>query len=133
MNLRYLENEILRKKFKDPRIHFAINCASTSCPFLPDRLFDSETLDEFLDNLTSDFISNPMNVSYNSESNILKLSLIFKWYSKDFGNKYDLVKFLHRYNGNIPQEGKGLRIKFFKYDWSINSQSDLNTGLTLKI
>lgn len=43
INLRNLENKILRKRFKDPRIHFAINCASKSCPNLPDRLFHAET------------------------------------------------------------------------------------------
>lgn len=133
MNLRYLENEILRKKFNDPRIHFAINCASASCPFLPGRLFDSETLDEFLDSLTSDFINNPSNVRYNEDNNLLKLSMIFKWYSSDFGGKEGLLKFLHKYNSDLPQEGKDLKLDYFNYDWNINSQQGSNTGLTLNI
>ena len=61
MNLRHLENNILRKEFKDPRIHFAINCASASCLYLPDKLFHAENLDEHLDKLTQNFINNPMN------------------------------------------------------------------------
>ena len=133
MNLRYLENEILRKEFMDPRIHFAINCASASCPFLPDRLFKSETLNDFLDNLTSDFINNPMNVSYNKDINLLKLSLIFKWYSNDFGGKKGLLKFLHKFNSNLPQEDLGLKLEYFKYDWRINSQTEQKTGLALNI
>jgi hypothetical protein len=121
INLRHLENKILRKEFKDPRIHFAINCASASCPYLPDRLFHAETLDNFLDSLTTDFIRNPKNLSYNQDSKTLKLSMIFKWYINDFGGKEGLLKFLNRYNKDIPLDSQSLNVDYFKYDWHINS------------
>jgi len=63
MNLYNLENKILRKEFKDYRIHFAINCASNSCPVLPRMLFKADTLNEYLDELTSSFINNESHVN----------------------------------------------------------------------
>lgn len=131
MNLRYLENKILRKEFKDPRIHFSINCASASCPYLPDQLFQAETLDKYLDELTFNFINNPMNLQYNHDTKVLKLSMIFKWYSKDFGGYNGLLKFLHKYNNEIPLDTQSLKLEYFNYDWRINSQKGLGTGLAL--
>jgi len=131
MNLRFLENEILRKEFKDPRIHFALNCASASCPYLPDQLFNAETLNNYLDTLTINFINNPLNLSYNHDTKILKLNLIFKWYSNDFGGDEGLLKFLHKYNNDIPLDIQTTKLEYFKYDWSINSQS--KPILTLRI
>ena len=79
--------KILRKKFKDPRIHFAINCASKSCPVLPGKLFDEETLEETLEFLTRNFINDDQHVYFDSidkTTGILYLNPIFKWYKKDF-------------------------------------------------
>jgi hypothetical protein len=74
-----------------------------------------------------------MNLSYNNDTKILKLSMIFKWYSNDFGGKKGMLKFLHKYNNEIPQEDLGVKIEYFKYDWRINSQAAQKTGLTLNI
>ncbi|MHA1512741.1 MAG: DUF547 domain-containing protein [Candidatus Hodarchaeales archaeon] len=133
MNLRYLENEILRKEFKDPRIHFAINCASASCPYLPDRLFHADTLDDYLEKLTINFINNPLNLKYDKDNKVLKLSMIFKWYSNDFGGDIGLLKFLNKYVQDIPLDIQAIKLEYFKYDWHINSQTELKTGLTLNI
>jgi len=56
MSLYYLENSIIRPEFKDPRIHFGINCGSVSCPHVPKKLFTEGNVDEYLDELASDFI-----------------------------------------------------------------------------
>lgn len=117
MSLYTLENKILRKQFQDPRIHFAINCASVSCPQLPGNLFESQNLDEYLEFLTTEFI-NSEEVSYYSEENVLELSLIFKWYKSDF--KPSVIDFIGKYRSlNFPSTP---RITYKRYNWKINSQ-----------
>ncbi|MFX0124015.1 MAG: DUF547 domain-containing protein [Candidatus Hodarchaeota archaeon] len=126
INLRDLENKILRKRFKDPRIHFAINCASKSCPNLPDRLFDPETLDKYLDSLTISFINDKDHVFFDTEKNILHLNPIFKWYAKDFeiqgGVKRFILNYLQDTGNSIVDLYKRAKIEYIRYDWSINAQ-----------
>lgn len=137
INLRNLENKILRKRFKDPRIHFAINCASKSCPNLPERLFDPETLDKYLDSLTISFINDKDHVFFDAEENILYLNSIFKWYAKDFEIQGGVKRFILNYlqdTGNTNTElYKKARIKYTKYDWSINAQSAPENLLKINI
>ncbi len=123
INLRNLENKILRKRFRDPRLHFAINCASYSCPYLPGRLFRAEILDEYLDQLTSEFVNNSMNVLIDEQKKEIKLNMIFKWYEKDFGTKKDLVTFLQKYHGTTPQNMAEFSLEYFKYNWALNAKS----------
>ncbi|MFV2015725.1 MAG: DUF547 domain-containing protein, partial [Candidatus Heimdallarchaeota archaeon] len=78
ISLYTLENKILRKRFKDPRIHFAINCASISCPVLPGKLFSDVLLNEYLEELTYQFINDQHSVIL--KGNILWVNRIFKWY-----------------------------------------------------
>ncbi len=126
INLRNLENKILRKRFKDPRIHFAINCASKSCPNLPDRLFHGETLDRYLDSLTISFINDKDHVSLDNEKDILYLNPIFKWYAKDFerqgGVKRFILNYLHDDGKTLIESYKSATIEYLEYDWSINTQ-----------
>lgn len=137
INLRNLENKILRKRFKDPRIHFAINCASKSCPNLPKRLFDPETLDKFLDSLTLSFINDKDHVFLDTEKDILYLNPIFKWYTKDFeiqgGVKGFILKYLQDAEKSIIETYKKARIKYIKYDWSINAQEPPENLLKIDI
>ena len=93
-NLHNFENKILWKRFKDPRIHFSITCASKSCPNLPDRLFHAETLDNHLDSLTINFINDKDHVFLDTEKGILYLNTIFKWYAKDFEIYGGVKKFI---------------------------------------
>ena len=126
INLRYLENKILRKRFKDPRIHFAINCASKSCPNLPNRLFQGDLLDSYLDSLTTSFINDKDHVRLDTDKNILYLNPIFKWYAKDFKDQGGVKRFILYYlqdSGKAFFESyKNAEIKYQTYDWSINSQ-----------
>jgi hypothetical protein len=117
VSLHYLENKILRKEFKDPRIHFAINCASLSCPVIPDTLFTGENLEEYLSKLTQNFM-NSEEVTINQQNKIIYLNRIFKWYKKDF--QPNLLDFISKYRDIDPKED--FKIKFLKYDWRINSQ-----------
>lgn len=126
INLRDLENKILRERFKDPRIHFAINCASKSCPNLPDRLFKAESLDSYLDSLTTSFINDADHVFLDTEAVILYLNPIFKWYKKDFkisgGVKDFILKYLKNPSQSFINTFKKAKIIHLKYDWAINSQ-----------
>lgn len=115
ISLTYLENEILRK-MAEPRIHFAINCASYSCPKLLNEAFVTANLEEQLDKVTRDFINDPaMNkISGNS----LKLSHIFKWYREDFTEKGSL----HNYVDSFSKEtlSGNETIEFLEYNWALN-------------
>lgn len=129
-NLYKLEKEVLKTQ-KDPRLHYAFNCASTSCPVLRPW----EWTDEQLDQAGRDFINNKNNVSVEADSVIL--SRIFKWYKKDF--PADILVYLQQYaEPSLKQElqkayeGK-YRIRYETYDWSLNSSSDPATGSGLNI
>jgi len=110
-----LENKILRKRFKDPRIHFAINCASVSCPVLPGKLFMADDLDDTLYELTVQFI-NSENVRVDGET--LYVSKIFSMYKKDFSPS--IREFIMKYHQDDLSPIRN--IKFMKYNWKINSQ-----------
>jgi hypothetical protein len=124
LSLDQIEHEILRPRFKDPRVHFAINCAALSCPPLRPEAYVGERLDLQLDDAARAFINNP-------DRNYLKLdtlylSRIFDWFGEDFGK--DLPRFVSRYaEGNLKErlaarEGK-LRVEFLDYDWGLNGES----------
>lgn len=120
-SLYQIENSFLRKKFNDPRIHFVINCASSSCPILPDSLFTIENIEEFLDRYTKNFI-NGSNVLINDKNNEIILNPIFKWYQKDFQENGDILAFIKKYRKNFPPNLTKPKIIFAKYDWSLNKQ-----------
>ena len=120
-DLRKLEKDVLRNQ-KDPRLHFALNCASESCPVLRPW----EWTDEQLDEAAREFINKPENVSIEGEE--LYLSSIFKWYKKDFPK--DIHGYLQRYAepGLATQlqaaKDKKYRTRYRTYDWSVNAQAD---------
>ena len=114
----FIENKILRK-MKDPRIHFAINCASKSCPPLGNRILLETDLDKQLDQKAFKFINNTDHVFINHEEQTIYLNKIFKWFEKDFEN---LKSYISIYLDDIDMDLiKNYNIKFFKYDWSKNS------------
>jgi hypothetical protein len=90
-----LENGIIRKRFADPRIHFALNCASRACPRLPKRPFIAEHLDGQLDHETRRFLAEERNLSIDHKEKTILLSSIFKWYERDF---------LKWYGDRFPQQ-----------------------------
>jgi hypothetical protein len=117
-SLGQIENDILRPKFNDPRVHFAINCASVSCPKLQSRAFFSMSLDKMLDQVTRDFIGDSKHNKI-SETEV-KVSKIFEWYMDDFTVKGPLLNYLRRYSKlNIES---GTEITYLEYDWNLNSK-----------
>ncbi len=116
-----VEHKILRKKFKDPRVHFAVNCASRSCPPLISEPYRGSNLNQQLDQSTRAFINDP-------ESNYLKgnklyVSKIFKWFPEDFDD--DILGFFLLYaEGDFKKELEArkdkIKIEYLHYDWSLN-------------
>jgi len=119
--LDHVEHGILRPRFKDARVHFAINCASKGCPPLITEPYQGDILAQQLDAVTRAFLNDP---EYNRlEGNILYVSRIFKWFKEDF-NKDILGFFLKYAKGQLKEgleAGKGsVKIKYLDYDWSLN-------------
>ena len=111
-----IEHEILRKKFNEPRIHFAINCASFSCPTLRNEAFVVSKLEEQLEDQAIHFINNQ--VKNLITANHAKLSNIFKSYGGDFTKNQTIFKFLEKY---VPFEfSKDVSLDYLPYDWSLN-------------
>jgi len=121
MSLDYVEHEILRPRYKDPRVHFAINCAAKSCPPLRPEPYSGNILDRQLDDSTRSFVNDPK--SYRLEGNNLYVSRIFKWFSEDFNE--DIFGFFLKYtSGNLKKEleakSNRIKVKYLPYDWSLN-------------
>ena len=118
-DLNNVEHGIIRPKFRDNRIHVAVNCASVSCPPLLNEAFTAERLDGQLDSAVTAFLAGPRNDL--SDPAAPKVSSIFKWYGNDF--EWDggsLAGFVERHGGvDLPE---GVEFEYLDYDWGINSQ-----------
>jgi hypothetical protein len=123
VSLDHIEHDILRPRFKDPRVHFAINCAALSCPPLRSEPFVAEKLDQQLDDATRAFINNP--ASYRLEGRNLHVSRIFKWFSEDFND--DPLSFYLKYanpelKNKLENSPGKINIEYLEYDWSLNGE-----------
>lgn len=116
MSLNYIEHEILRKQFNEPRIHFAIVCASYSCPLLLNKAYTGELLVTQLKEQTIMFLNDKKRNIINVEK--AQLSQIFNWFQGDFTKKGSLIEFINQYSKTkITTDTK---ITFLKYNWSLN-------------
>ncbi len=116
-----IEHQILRPIWKDPRIHYGVNCASIGCPNLLNAPFTGKTADAQLDQAARDYINSPRGLSINNGK--ATVSKIYQWFAYDFGNsEKGVVKHLLRYAD--PQRAAALkqagRIADTEYDWSLN-------------
>jgi len=121
LSLDHIEHDILRPRFKDPRVHFVINCASKSCPPLLGEPYRGDMLDEQLTRATTAFLNQPANSRL--EGNQLWVSSIFKWFAEDFDK--DVVGFYLKYaQGALRQKllasRSSIEVKYMDYDWSLN-------------
>ena len=127
INLYDLERKVIIP-FSEPRIHFAINCASASCPKLLSEVYQASTLDQQLEKSTRDFIADPTRNRFDRSKKILYLSKIFDWFKKDFREHSGSVqKYIARYVKD-PELVKQLnndeyKIKYLDYDWSLNGKA----------
>lgn len=108
----------------DPRIHFALNCASRSCP--PISVYDAALLDQQLDLAARSFVNNG-GVRVDPERGRVSLSRIFFWYGGDFGGARGALEFILPYLDDGPARTfltgsrNGLKVNYQPYDWSLNA------------
>jgi hypothetical protein len=118
-----IEHEIIRP-MGEPRIHFAVNCASRSCPVLAPQAYTQERLDEQLDAAVRRFVASEHNYRlYRGEDPTLWLNKVLDWYKDDFGGSDGVVTLLLRYL--TPEDAayvreRSLRVEFLEYDWTLN-------------
>ncbi|QCK15133.1 DUF547 domain-containing protein [Mangrovivirga cuniculi] len=117
-NLDEIEHGILRKKFDEPRIHFAINCASYSCPPLRNEAYVASRINEQLDEQARKFINDPKKNKITTDK--IKISKIFKWFTGDFKANGSLIEYLNKYSETTIKESAD--INYMEYDWSLNEQ-----------
>lgn len=114
-SLNNIENDILRPKYKDARIHFAVNCAAKSCPPLLNRAWTANNLELNFEQQAKAFVNNS---DFNSISTKkVQVSKIFEWYAADFGN---LIEYLNRYSETEIKPNA--KVEFKEYDWALNSR-----------
>jgi len=117
VTLNEIEHEILRP-MGEPRIHFAIVCASTSCPDLRQEPFSADRLDSQLDEQITQFLDNAKK-GLNQNGNNIRVSKIFSWFEEDFGGERGVKAFIQHYK-SLP---KGSSIEAaLSYDWRVNGE-----------
>ena len=120
-----IEHEMIRKDFKEPRIHFAVNCASKGCPNLLAEAFVATKLDKQLERATVAFLNDSRRNRLDTKERELQVSSIFKWYGDDFGSKKDLKKFVLSRLKSLETKEINLDkidIEYLDYDWSLNKK-----------
>lgn len=120
LSLNNIEHGILRPIFKDPRVHFAVNCASFGCPNLALEAYEPATLGAQLDAGARGYVNDPRGLAV--KNNALVASRIFDWYGADFGGPAGVLAFARRFG--TPQTVRALagrtKIDSFDYNWSLN-------------
>ena len=131
MHLDQVEHEIIREpgRFDEPRIHFAVNCASVGCPALRDEAFVGDRLDAQLEDSTERFLRDRTRNRYNAANDRLEVSSIFRWYGEDFERDAgSLAAWLARYadlfsdDEQVRQQIRERRVSigYLSYDWALN-------------
>ncbi|MEZ4887314.1 MAG: DUF547 domain-containing protein [Chitinophagales bacterium] len=115
-DLNNIEHNFLRKRFEDPRIHVGVNCASASCPALPQFAFTADKLYEQLDQQARLFINDPSKNKITS--NNIQISKIFKWFEGDFTKNGTLIDFLNKYSDT--KINANASVDYLDYNWSLN-------------
>lgn len=124
-SLDQIEHKILRP-LKEPRIHFAIVCASHSCPRLRNEAYTAAQLEQQLQDNSQVFFANRENFSYNPSTKTVVLSSILKWFAEDFGSNQTaqlktITPYLSPATAQFIQSGN-VTISYADYDWSLNDQ-----------
>ena len=125
INLYDLEHKLLIPEFREPRFHFAIVCASMSCPKLQSHVYTGNQLEAQLEESTKAFMEDPTKNRFDREGKIANLSMIFKWFEEDFvadsGSLMNYVKH-HLIEPGLARELETTpyAVRFLEYDWRLN-------------
>ncbi|MBP9707825.1 MAG: DUF547 domain-containing protein [Oligoflexales bacterium] len=118
-----IEHEVLRPRFKDYRIHAAVNCASISCPPLLNTAFVADKIDEQLDGQMKAWLADSNRNKFDLKSKKIEISKIFDWYEKDFVDwGQGLPKVIEKYGSPQAQQliKAKVEIDYLSYDWNLN-------------
>lgn len=119
MTLNTIEHKILRKQFNDPRMHFAINCASYSCPKLLNKAYEGKTVNKQLDEQAKDFLADKEKNKVSADKP--QLSSIFKWFNGDFTKTGKTkIAFINQFTSTKINENASL--DYLDYNWDLNEQ-----------
>ena len=121
MSLNDVEHETLRKNWKEPRIHYAVNCASIGCPNLKATPWTAQTLEADMQQAAIDYINHPR--GFRVENGKVRASKIFDWYKQDFGgDKAGILAHARQYaRGDLKTAlDSASTINGFDYDWDLN-------------
>lgn len=105
------------KPLQEPRIHFAINCASYSCPSLKNRAFYPDTIEQELENAAFTFLNDAERNQISKKE--AKLSKLFDWFAADFTTELDLISFINQYSK--VKINNSTKISYLDYNWSLNN------------
>jgi len=119
LSLDDVENKKIRAAFHDPRVHFAINCASKGCPPLRMEPYAGNAIDGQLEDQTRKFLAHLFIERTDNNGVIAHVSKIFDWFEDDFG---DRIGFLRRYGPPALSVASRVELKFDDYDWSLNDR-----------
>jgi len=118
--------EKVLRSASDPRVHFAMSCASQSCPALRNSLYTTKNLDHELDNAAEAFIRSPQGSRLDKENKTIYLSATFEWYKKDFEKTSgSVLSFVEKYlrkedKDSVKANRSEIKVDFLPYDWGLN-------------
>ena len=124
-----IEHDMIRQDFDEPRIHFALVCASRGCPALQSEAFVAKNLREQLEHAGKQFLRFRERNYYDPQQNRLYLSKIFRWFGDDFASQYGSYRTFvaDRITDELSLQQKisnsQVRVSFLDYDWSLNDAS----------
>lgn len=126
LSLNDIENNIIRKEFKDPRVHFVLVCGALGCPPITNFAYTAANLEEQLNQQVKLSLNDPDFIKVNNEGKIVLVSEIFKWYEPDFlkENK-SIIQFINSYR-NSPIDEK-YNMDYYPYNWKINDIKSIPT------
>lgn len=123
LTLNDLENKKIREAFREPRIHFLVNCASASCPVLVGEVITAANLESLLERQATEYVSRTSRFPNGKKA--VEISSIFDWFKDDFGGADGVRAFVV---AHLPAERRDLvadkatKIGFFEYDWNTNAR-----------
>lgn len=130
MSLNHIEHELIRKRFREPRVHVALVCAAKSCPSIRPEAYVGKRLAVQLEDQSVQFANDPKYVAYDASGKTLRLSPILNWYGDDWEQMGGYLPWLSERVKDpalkqvIAQAARGeVQVAFFDYDWSLNSQA----------
>ncbi len=122
MSFNHLEKDVIRARFNEPRVHFALNCASVSCPLLAAEPYSAGKLSAQFDGNARRFMQTEKGAKLTKRSDggrVAQVSKIFDWYKDDFARVGGTVAMINRYGKEKPI-AEDTKIEFQDYNWALN-------------